>query len=424
MLSNLALLGIGLLTSVILARTLGPEGRGAYAAILTWPNVIAIVGILGLNQAAIFYCARQPGEARRIVSTATNMALVALTPVLLVAWLAMPLLLQAQAPQTVAAARIFVVVYGVANATWLVAIGGLQGLRLFESWNRLRLGQAVLWLVVLSTAAAFIPATPTVLSFVFALSFLVCVPLALVALGPATGAWAPSALLARPLLRYGISTWIATVPIYLNRRGDQLAMAALVDPVFLGLYAVASSMSLLVSSAIASLASVALPHLASTTGLEAKRASSRRYIRFTVVTGIMCGGAMVAVTPVVIPLMFGPGFAPSILPALILIPASVLQGMATVTEDILLGLDRARLVTRAEGIGVVVTLAGLAWTLPRYPLAGAALTLLATYSVVLLLVLRDCAKQLGGSVRDLVVPTRADWRDVLDRGRGLLSGRI
>jgi O-antigen/teichoic acid export membrane protein len=324
----------------------------------------------------------------------------------------------------VAAARTFVVVFGVANAAWVIAIGALQGLRLFEAWNWLRIGQVALWLVALSVAVALFPPNPAMLSFLYALCFLACVPLALTAIARgAAGPWAPSASLVRPLLRYGVSTWIATVPIYLNRRLDQLAMAALVDPRVLGFYAVASSMSLLVSSMIAPVANVALPQLASTADPEARRVSTRRFIRFSVIAGLLFGGAMMALTPIVIPVVFGSGFAPSILPALILIPVSVLQGVATLTEDILMGLDRARSVTWAEGIGVVITLCGLAWTLPRYPLVGAPLTLLVAYSVVLLLALRECARHVGGSVRDLVVPARADWRDVLDRGRGFLARR-
>lgn len=422
--ANFGSLGIGLLTSVILARTLGPEGRGAYAAILTWPNVIAILGILGLNQSVVFWSARKPGEARLIVSTGTALALAILAPVLVVAWLAMPFLLRAQAPETVAAAGTFVIVYGFANAAWLVAIGALQGLRLFGAWNRIRVGQSVLWLVVLATTVTLVPANPALLSLLFALSFLVSVPWALAALGGgAPGPWAPSASLVRPLLRYGILGWTATVPIYLNRRLDQLMMAAFVEPRLLGFYAVASNMSLLISSVISSVANVALPHVASTADSGARLDSIRRYIRFSVVAGLLCGGVMVAAIPVVIPIVFGFGFAPSILPALILVPVSVLQGVATVTEDILLGLDRARSVAWAEGAGVAVTLGGLAWALPRYPLVGAAATLLVTYAVVLLLALRECARHVGGTVRELVVPTRSDWRDALDSGRRLLKRR-
>ena len=422
--ANLGSLGIGLVTSVILARTLGPEGRGAYAAILTWPNVIAILGILGLNQSAVFWSARQPERARSIVSTGTALAVAVLLPVLLLAWVAMPVMLRAQQPATVEAARRFVLLYGVASAGWLVAIGALQGLRLFGAWNRIRIAQALLWLLALSVGATFVPGNPAVYSLLFAASFLVAIPLALLAVtSGAPGPWAPSRTLVGPLLRYGLVGWTATVPIYLNRRLDQVAMAALVDPRVLGYYAVASNMSLLISSVISSVANVALPHLASTPDPDARLVAARRYVRFSVIAGLVCGTAMMVVTPVLIPVVFGSGFAPSVLPAMILIPVAVLQGVATVAEDILMGLDRAREVAWAEGVGVVVTAAGLAWSLPRYPLLGAPLTLLVAYVVVLLLVLRACTRHLGGSVGELLLPRGSDWRDAMAAARRLVPFR-
>ncbi len=243
--ANVGSLGIGLVTSVILARTLGPAGRGAYAAILTWPFVIGILGLLGVQQSAVYWTARQPGNARRIVTTGIALATVILAPVMLGAWLAMPFLLRAQGPSTVAAARAFVVVYGLASAGWLVTIGSMQGLRIFGAWNRVRVGQALLWMAMLSAAVALFPARPGPLSMLFAASYVVCIPWGLSTLsGASSGTWAPDFSLVRPLLRYGLASWSASVPTFLNRRLDQLAMAALVDPRILGLYAVAANIGI------------------------------------------------------------------------------------------------------------------------------------------------------------------------------------
>jgi len=55
------LLGIG--TSVILARVLGPEGRGIYALASLLPSLIITFGNLGIGPATVYYVAR--GEFRR-----------------------------------------------------------------------------------------------------------------------------------------------------------------------------------------------------------------------------------------------------------------------------------------------------------------------------------------------------------------------
>lgn len=55
------ILGIG--TSVILARILGPEGRGIYALAMLLPSIIVTFGNLGIGPATVYFVAR--GEFRK-----------------------------------------------------------------------------------------------------------------------------------------------------------------------------------------------------------------------------------------------------------------------------------------------------------------------------------------------------------------------
>jgi len=55
------LLGLG--TSVILARVLGPEGKGSYTLAMLLPSLIVTFGNLGIGPATVYYVAR--GEFRR-----------------------------------------------------------------------------------------------------------------------------------------------------------------------------------------------------------------------------------------------------------------------------------------------------------------------------------------------------------------------
>ena len=61
----LALL-IGIASSVILARLLGPEGRGEYALIILIPTLIQITGVFGADTAATYLVARRRDEAAPI----------------------------------------------------------------------------------------------------------------------------------------------------------------------------------------------------------------------------------------------------------------------------------------------------------------------------------------------------------------------
>lgn len=54
---------MGLVGSVIMARTLGPEKRGDIAAANLWPNLLLYMGSFGTYQSVIFYYAKKRDES-------------------------------------------------------------------------------------------------------------------------------------------------------------------------------------------------------------------------------------------------------------------------------------------------------------------------------------------------------------------------
>src|SRR2546429_4128885 len=58
--TRVAVMLIALLSSVLLARMLGPEGRGVFALILLLPSLATSVGLLGFEQANAVYAGLAP----------------------------------------------------------------------------------------------------------------------------------------------------------------------------------------------------------------------------------------------------------------------------------------------------------------------------------------------------------------------------
>ena len=56
-----------LLSGILSARMLGPEGRGVYALIILFPTVLAQVGAFGMPQAVVFFLSRNPGRLASIL---------------------------------------------------------------------------------------------------------------------------------------------------------------------------------------------------------------------------------------------------------------------------------------------------------------------------------------------------------------------
>jgi len=83
---NVLIGGIGLITGMLLARTLGPTGRGVLAESLLWPGFVLILGsIVNLQTGAYFWTkAKSSDDFSYHTVLGTNLLLSALLTVVLV----------------------------------------------------------------------------------------------------------------------------------------------------------------------------------------------------------------------------------------------------------------------------------------------------------------------------------------------------
>src|SRR3989442_175272 len=75
-LARVALLGLGLASSVVLARTLGPDGRGLFGLILVLPGLAKSLALLGFEQANAVYAGLESGGRRALVWQSAVIAVV------------------------------------------------------------------------------------------------------------------------------------------------------------------------------------------------------------------------------------------------------------------------------------------------------------------------------------------------------------
>ena len=61
------LLGLALVSSLVMARWLGPEGRGVFAVVMLLPQLVTTLGLFGFDQANAVYAGLQPHGQRALV---------------------------------------------------------------------------------------------------------------------------------------------------------------------------------------------------------------------------------------------------------------------------------------------------------------------------------------------------------------------
>ncbi len=407
--ANLLILAVNFVTGTLSARLLGPAGRGELSAIQTLPAMLGTLGLAGLPSAIAFYTTREPGQARRILRTGTLLTLALAVPTVGVGLLVVPWILGNQSRDVVKAACVYLAFIPL-QAIQFPAVTSAWGLQRFRLWNVVRALPALSWLVAVLGAAWLFGAAASSMALTYVGIFgLVSIgTFALVArFGDDTAENEGSGAGPRDLLAYGLPSALATIPAMANHRLDQVLMAAWIPAGQLGIYAVAASWGALVQPVLSAIASVAFPKVAAQE--KPSHETLGRISRSAIVVALVMGGALAAVTPVLLPALFGDPFRGAVAAALLLVAASMVAGVNGVLEELLRGLGAPRWPLYAHLLGAGVTVVALLALLAPYGIVGGAVaTLLACGTMTVVLTAGVTAVAGMRAVRLVSV----EWRDI------------
>lgn len=419
--TNVLLASLGVVTGILAARLLGPDGRGELAAIQLWPSFIGTVAMLGLPEALTYFCAREPAKAGQYLGSAMSLALLSSFVFVASGYAAMPVLLSGQSREVVEAARWYLLLVP------LYALVGLpyhplRGLHDFARWNLLRVLPALGWLAILLVAWWVGPREPSTLAMTYlgvlaALFF----PVAAVVYDRVPGPYTPDFQAWKSMMRYGLPCAATSVPQMLNYRLDQMVMAALLPPPSLGLYVVAVSWAGALTPLLAALGSVLFPRVASERNADGQVAALAQGGRLAVLAACAIGIPLVLASPWGVPFLFGPEFAAAAPAASILVVASAVAGINLVLAEGLRGSGRPAAVLRAELAGIAVTLGALLTLLPRLGILGAALASLLGYSAVAIALVRQALARTTITPWKMLWPTLSDLRAGWNRMRTIVK---
>jgi O-antigen/teichoic acid export membrane protein len=396
---NLTFNLLGLATGPILARALGPSGRGTLAAILVPLFVASWVAALGLPAFARFSAARE-GRPRVLMTTLAVMAVA----IGLVAFAAAPTIASALAEGRdvvhdlllVGLALLPVLIFG--NVVFST-IAGLELWRLTVTAQLLPPVATLVGLAALWAADGLTVTTAAIVSI--GCLFLVFLPGALALRG--AGAFRFERRLARQGLAFGLRAWPGQLSSVANARLDQLLMITLVSPADLGFYVVAWTVS--TGPAVLGKA-FAFAH-----GPRIARGEERRVFvgcRLLMPLALVATAGIAALTPLVLPLLFGAAFEAAIPLALILLGSAVPYQGAVFLGEALSASGRPGRYSIGQVVALCITVPGLLLLLPWMGVTAAALVSVAAHLAQFVYLLGAAHRRFGGSYRDLLLPRRSD----------------
>lgn len=407
--ARIIVMGIALISSMVLARVLGPEGRGLFALALLLPELAKSLGLLGFEQANAVYAGLEP-TARRAL--AWHSALTALVVGSLVAaggaWYVL-----LGAPGLQASLR---------GPLWLylVPLMLVPARLLIEYWIALLRGMnRILVLNVVEVGgrvAVFLLMLVCVVGAGAGVEGAICADSAVVLGSVLVVGWLLGAVgaLGRPVLDWALwkrTAWfalpahLASVMTYLNYRIDQFIIALLLPPDQLAFYVIATEIAERLWIIPGAIGTALLPHL--TNSRQRDPALAAVIARHAAVwTGAACLVVFV-VAGVAVEFLFTSAFAATTAPLRWLLPGILTLTIGKVLVAELLAREKIRFTIWLSLIAVSANVGANFVLIPRMGLAGAGLASSISYSLVALVVAWYYVRETGVPWRALV-PGRAD----------------
>ncbi|MBL8152903.1 MAG: flippase [Anaerolineae bacterium] len=420
---------IGLVISILLARGLGTENRGAYAVVI----VFAAIGVTflngGIGVALTYYLAKQElslltavhlslflSTVTSLIGLAVGGALIALFHEAVFPGIAVHLLLIGLViiPTTLFRDNLQVIFLGLQdfrayNLIGLIPYTLILIFTLALVWG-LRLGvEGALLANVIGHGASLLatfllvrrrlPSGERIFPVKFTLAQ------------------------ARQMITFGLLVHLSNVIVYFNYRADIFLLNLLTSRVSVGLYDVAVTLGeriWLLSSAVST---VIFPRIASLQTDQERQQVTPIVTRYVFWFVLIVAAIVYGIAEWGVIFIYGAEFQGAAVVLRLLLPGIILESISKILANDIAGRGRpqlnALLATTASAINIAANLI----LIPRIDLLGSALATSISYSVLALSIMFIFCRMTGIPARDLILPSRADlilWR----RGWKWLRSRL
>jgi O-antigen/teichoic acid export membrane protein len=368
------IVAMNMLTGIITARLLGPEGRGIYAAVTLWPPLFGMLATAGLGSAVIFRLRRQPESAGPVAAAALALGLGYALVMIIVGALLLPWFMAQYSATTLLFAQACLVIVAF-NATQIVMKQTFAGLGQYWNCNLTHLLPQLFHLLVLLGVIAMTAMTPTyAVLALFGSSALAVLAMLPRFVRSARPRWVQFRSEARALSSYSMRAAPTGLVSALLLFSDRLVLIPLLPARELGFYAVAFSFSRVVQFVQPALQSIFLSHMAAQEGAAARRihdAASR------VLIACLAAGCVLLwlVGEWLLAFAYGAEFAAAIWIFRILILEASFSVLSQITVQLFLSRDRPGLVSGIQAVMLIVSFGLLLALVPAYGGIGAAAAL-------------------------------------------------
>jgi len=344
--------------------------------------VAQLVGFVfagGAAQSLSYFIARRPQDGPRLLTTWTLMLLPLAAAAIGITELLLPTIFSTDGSQAVEIGRWFMFIIVIVIGLEL-NYGLLLGINDYLAYNLLRMAPMVL--AALTLIGLWAAGELTIKSTLIGtnVAYLLCLAIGMVRAVRRIGIGPVDMQLGRTSLWFGVRGQGSTVASNVTARLDVAMLPAYVTASQVGLYSVATNISLIVYQLSNTFAGLVIPAAASDTGRSRVKVIGSLWGSLAV-AAIMAAGLAVFARPL-LGLVYGDRFRDAAEPLLLLLPGAVLFAGSAILGAGVYAAGRPFTATFVQVIGMVVTIVGLVAFLGTGGITAAALVSTASYSTV------------------------------------------
>ncbi|MEQ9483394.1 flippase [Coleofasciculus sp. F4-SAH-05] len=380
--TRVALIGIGLMTSVIVARTLGPEGRGIYAVATAIGAIGIQVGNLGLHASNTYYVARDRKLLPQLVSNTLALSFgfgCIIAALVGFVFIIKPNLAPIQGLILVLA--LLGIPFGLA---YMLLKNILLGIYKIEDYNKIELANKLIALSIISFLLLIkVVAIETI--------FFVSLMATIISLFGVT--WKlkqyihklplPSLKLFKKTINYGIKAYMAAFFTFLVLRSDLFMVQYMLGSLQSGYYSIAVMIADMIYMLPVVIGSILFPKLSAMPNNQNKwRLTKKLSLAVCLLIVFISIWAILFVEPTV-RFLFGVEFLPTIPAFYWLIPAMLFLSINRVYMNYFAAQGMPLITVYSPGIALVINIVLNFKTIPLWGIVGASISSIFSYGLML-----------------------------------------
>jgi O-antigen/teichoic acid export membrane protein len=406
--------GLGLLTTIVIARAYGPEGNGYLAITLLLPGLLATAFNLGVAPATAYYLASSQASVGQLATA--NLRIYFIASLVGIAIGATCLFFAAQDlfPGVKPAFLWIALAIFPLELLKTYSLGFFQGSQRFGPFNLIAIAQPAVALTLILAFALF-DRNKIELLLVAHLASQVITLLVAIRLVISGFDWHnellhPAKRIDRVLLAYGWRSHLSNLITFVNYKADIFFVNLLLGPIPTGLYVVAVSLGQTLWLFSSAVSTVLFPRLSQLVGDEETRKRLTPLIaRWVFFLTAVASGTVPLIAPFIVGLAFGDAYSEALLPLYLLLPGIVALAGGRILANDIAARGRPELNMYLSGVCAVVNVVLNVLLIPPLGLAGAALATTVAYCAMTLLIFVIYCNLTGSAWHTLIIIQRSDF---------------